>query len=376
MFLVLSLAVLSPAILGLMPPSAGEEPRVERRLQAMGTQLRLVVEAVDRKAALAGGEAAIRAIEAAETRLSTWRAESELSRFNRSPVGEPVILSAELARDLTDALACSRETDGAFDPTIGRLVRAWSLRDGGRQPSPQELEDARRSTGPAKLELQGRRALRSMKDLEVEEGAFGKGAGLADALAALAADPLIRRASLDLGGQLAFYGEGVRWRFVLADPRDRRREVLALEVDGGSVATSGNSERGFELAGRRHGHLLDPRTGESAPDFGSLTVWTDDPLRADCLSTGLYVLGPEAALAWAAMRDGVEVLVLDDEDGHLRARATAGFSGHLAALTEALELRFFPHEERTEIDHEDSVSHWGPEPRAEGSSFSAHHQGE
>jgi thiamine biosynthesis lipoprotein len=116
--------------------------------------------------------------------------------------------------------------------------------------------------------------------------------------------------------------------------------VAELSIEGGSVSTSGNGERGIVVEGERLGHILDPRTGAPAPDFGSLTVWTADPLRADCLSTGLYVLGPEWALAWAAAHPGVEVLVLRTDGGQLRALASPGLRGRLRSLDPELEIEF------------------------------------
>ena len=181
--------------------------------------------------------------------------------------------------------------------------------------------------------------MRRRPGLLVEEGAWGKGSGLADALAALAAVPGVVRTSLDLGGQVAVSGPGV-WQVPVADPRRRDRSVAVLSIDGGSVSTSGNSERGIEVAGRKLGHILDPRTGEPVPDFGSLTVWAADPLRADCLSTGLYVLGPERALAWAAAHPDVEVLVLRPEGDRLRALASPGLKGKIRTLSPEVEIEF------------------------------------
>jgi thiamine biosynthesis lipoprotein len=157
-----------------------------------------------------------------------------------------------------------------------------------------------------------------------------------DALDALRRDG-VARASLDLGGQVAVLGG---WEIPVADPRHRDRSVAVLKVDGGSVSTSGNGERGIVVEGKRLGHILDPRTGAPAPDFGSLTVWTADPLRADCLSTGLYVLGPERALAWAAAHPGVEVLVLRTEGDRLRALASPGLRGRLKPLDSEMKIEF------------------------------------
>ncbi len=239
-------------------------------------------------------------------------------------------LSPALARELAAARECWRETEGAFDPAIGELVVAWGLRTGGKIPGDEERRAAQAAGGFDGLRLAPAAAVRLRAGAVIEEGGFGKGAGLAAALDALASLPGIRSAVLDLGGQLAFVGAGRR-EVLIADPRRRDRPVLALAVEAGSVSTSSDSER--------PGHLLDPRTGEPAADFGSLTVWAADPLRADCLSTGLFVLGPERALEWAAARPEVEVLALVREGERLRAVATPGLAGRLRLLVEGIEIQ-------------------------------------
>ncbi len=324
---------------GLVLVAAATVPSrpVERRLALMGTRLDLTVEAPDRAIALAASEKAVGALEAAEARLSTWREDGELARLNRSPVGAPFALSPALAAELQSARQCWEETGGAFDPTVGPLVAAWGLRSGGRLPSAAELRQALAATGMAGLALQGGTAVRLRPGVAVEEGGFGKGAGLKAAVAALAASGATA-ATLDLGGQLAVFGPGRR-ELTVADPGRRDRPVVTLAIDRGSVATSGNSERGIVVGGRRYGHILDPRTGRPAPDFGSLTVWTDDPLTADCLSK-LYVLGPERALNWAAAHPGVEVLALLPSGKGVRALASRGLRGRLAAVGEGVKIEF------------------------------------
>ncbi len=319
------------------PPEAGT---VERHLAMMGTSLAVVVEADRRATALAASERAVAALEATEARLSTWRDDSELARLNRAPADRPVAISPELAADLAAARRCWRETGGAFDPTVGALAAAWGIRAGGRTPSAAELRTARAATGMAAVALGGEAAAtatvtRGLPGLVFDEGGFGKGAGLDRALAALAA-PGVERTWLDLGGQVAVAdfagvaagpnetGRATHWRLAVADPADRDRPAVALAIDGGSVATSGTAERGR--------HLLDPRRGRPAADFGSLTVWAPSAVEADCLSTGLYALGAGQALTWAAARPGVEVMVLARRGGRLVARATAGLAGRLAPL--------------------------------------------
>jgi thiamine biosynthesis lipoprotein len=316
----------------------------------MGTALEIEVEARDRAAALAASEKAVAALEAAEARLSTWRDDTELARLNRAPVGERVPLSAHLAADLAAARHWSQETGGTFDPAVGPLVKAWGLRQGGRLPSSEERAAAVAASKMDGLQLEAGTAMRRRADLVLEEGAWGKGAGLADAVAALASDRAVTRAILDLGGQVALYSRAARgarapWAVPVADPLRRDRPMVELTVDGGSISTSGDSERGIVAGGHKLGHHLDPRTGDPAPSFGSVTVWTENALDADCLSTGLYVMGPEAAMAWAAGHPGIEVLVLRTRAGSqetgLEALATPGLAGRLKALDPAVHIHFW-----------------------------------
>ncbi len=315
---------------------------VERRVVLMGTHLRIEVTARDRTAAHAATERVIAAVRAAEARLSTWRDDTELARWNRATVGEPIAISAELQADLKRATRWSTATRGAFDPGVGLLVEAWALRTGGRQPSAAELERARANGGGirAAVRFDGDTATRMHDGLRIEEGGFAKGVALDAARVELVEDRAVRSAYLDFGGQVTVVGAPQRW--AIADPRDRDRPICALMLSSGSLANSGNSERGIEVDGRRLGHLLDPRTGRPAADFGSLAVWSPDATDADCLSTGLYVLGADGALEFAARQADCEVVVLEVRGDDLRVRASAGLRGRLVPLVPDLKIEFAP----------------------------------
>jgi len=336
-----------------------ECPVVDRWAGAMGTGLALTIEAPSRAEALSASEAVLRAIEATEQRLSTWREDSELSELNRSASGERIVLSSELAHELAAVHRWSRLTQGAFDPAVGALVRAWDLRGAGRIPTAEERQAAIVLGGiAAALELDGRSALRVDPSLLLEEGGFGKGAGLDAALSALRGTKACS-ATLDFGGQVAWYapigahaprGEsggpdaatdrrGARGRpFDIADPRDRSRRIATLRSARNSAATSGNSEHARVVGGRTIGHLLDPRSGEPAANFGSVTVVADLAIDADCLSTGLFVLGPERALEFAAEHAAIDVVVVEVlPSGHLRLRASAGVAETIELLVEDID---------------------------------------
>jgi thiamine biosynthesis lipoprotein len=308
----------------------------------MGTTLDLVLEAPRRAAALAASELAVAAVEAVEERLSTWRAGSELSRLNRSGLGEPRELSRELGGELARAFAWREVTGGAFDPALGPLLTAWDLHGKGRRPSAGELADALSNSGPDAFrgELPWR-LVRLRPGAGLDAGGFGKGAALDAALAELRRVGVLR-ARLDFGGQLAVLGASPAHISAIAAPDERARGVLEIELAEGSLATSGNSERALVIDGERVGHLLDPRSGEPAEDFGSVTVWCPSAFDADCLSTGLFVLGPEGALDFAARRPGVEVVVLTRAGDRLRARASSGLRGRLHSLDPSLSIEWIP----------------------------------
>ena len=323
-----SLLRLSLCLNGLWGLPIAEPALVERRLAVMGTLLDIRVEGVDRASALEASEAAAREIDRVEALLSTWKPGGPLDRLNRARPGEPVPIGAETAALLSDVFAWSLRTDGAFDPTVLPLIRAWDLRAAGRVPGERELSRALAATGRSRfgLDTGGAVAWRLSSEAGIDEGAWGKGYALDRAAAALR-HAGAREALLDLGGQVLVLG---RVFVTTADPRDRSRAAARLDVANASVSTSGNSERGLTVGGRRVGHLLDPHTGRPASDFGSATAVAPSGLDADVLSTAFFVLGPEKGLALSEdlRRRGFanEALFLVVEAGRVRALASPGLS--------------------------------------------------
>jgi len=278
---LVGLALLALAALPGCASGEAEAVVIERELGVMGTHLALRIAAPTRAQALAASEAAVRAVEATEARLSNWRADSELARL----VDTSAPSSPQLAADLAALAPCAARVAGAFDPTVASPGR-----------------------GPHGA---------------IDSGGFGKGRALDLALAAARAHGATR-VELDLGGQTARLVDGAAHELQLADPRDRTRAVVAVETAFASAATSCQSERA--------GHVVDPTSGAAAPFEGALTVFANDALLADVLSTGLFVLGPQRALALAELHDDFEVLVLEPTDGGLRVRTSAGLVGRVRAL--------------------------------------------
>lgn len=324
----------------ILTPRAIAEParaHVERRTWVMGTRLVVAVEADKRSTALEASEAALDAVAAVESRLSTWRDDSELSKLNGAAPGTGVALSRELEADLREARYWWSATDGAFDPGIAPLVEIWDLRGSGRVPSDAELDVTRTASGLEFLVLEPGVARLAKAGFGIEEGGFGKGIALRSAVAA-ARDAGAGCVVLDFGGQISMNGScGAAW-VEIAHPDDRHRGLARLEMGVGSIATSGNSERGLNVDGARHGHILDPRSGRPAVDWGTVTVVTEDPVTADCVSTALLVMGPKQGVDWLRGRPDIDAVFVERSGDTTEMTATAGLVGRLETFGGKVEF--------------------------------------
>ena len=273
----------------------------------MGTEMRAVACAESRESGVAALEAAFAAIREVENRLSTWIEASELSRLNAAPPRQWVELSGPTARLLVEMRAWSARTHGAFDPAVGMLLNAWDVRGAGRVPADAELARALDATGIRFVEIDSDNPrARRLRGVLLDAGAFGKGAGLRAAEAALLQVAGLHSAVLDFGGQIEIVtrsGSAQRWTIEVADAARRQAPLERIRTGPVSVATTGASERFFEVDGRRFGHVIDPRSGRPVPAWGSVTVVAADPVTADVLSTALFVMGPETAIEWSGKTD-------------------------------------------------------------------------
>ena len=310
-------------------------PRVERTVHLMGTWATLGVQAADRAGGLQALEQMVVVIEGAEASLSTWRTDSVLSALNRQPVREPFGLPPALCGLWSSLARWHRLTRGAFDPAVGRLGEAWGLRAGGSVPAPDALRAAREVTGFAHFRFDaGTCRVTRTGNATLDAGAFGKGEALRRLMAASSeGHPWM----VDFGGQVAVGGEpaGAGWPVAVSHPARRHQPALELTLAAGSLATSGASERTWVVGSRPVAHILDPRTGLPVHRPESVTVWHEDPLAADILSTALYVMGAEVGLDHAD-RHGVAALFLipypDRGPGPVTVRASRMFEARFPAI--------------------------------------------
>lgn len=253
--------------------------------------------------------------------MSSWEVESELSRFNRQPIGRWFALSPEFATVIAAALHWAEASGGAFDPTAGTLVDLWGFGPLpiASLPSPIGTAVARESSGWRNLDWDpAARRLARRTGLTLDLSGIAKGFGVDQAAAALLAlgigDFLV-----EVGGELR--GEGLKpdgqpWWVDLEIPPGLRLSPIRLALHGCAVATSGDYRRFIQRDGRRLAHSIDPRTGAPVDnDLAAVSVIVGDCMTADALATALIVLGPEDGPRFAEAHDVAALFVRREGDG-------------------------------------------------------------
>lgn len=268
-------------------------------------------------------------LERLEQQFSTYRPNSELSRFNLARTTDWITVSPELARVATDSRALSVLTGGAFDATIFPLVDLWGFgpqRRSGPPPSAAEISAARARTDFRRLESRAAPpALRKTSaDLAADFSSMAKGFA-ADTVAAQLSALGSTDHYVQIGGDIATVGTRP-WRVAIEQPAASAPPAQAFDLTGQALSTSGDAHNSFTHAGRHYGHILDPRTGEPvASPLASVSVIAPTCAQSSARATALFVLGPAAGFA-LAVRERWSALFLIREGPSLTARPTPEFS--------------------------------------------------
>ncbi|HKD36183.1 MAG TPA: FAD:protein FMN transferase [Pirellulales bacterium] len=282
----------------------------------MAVDFRIVLYAPNEVAAKEAAAAAFARIKQIDEMMSDYKADSELSKLSdTSPSPAPVHLSDDLWRVLNRAKEASQQTSGAFDCTVGPIVKLWRrARRTGDVPSPDAVAAARKAVGDGFLELdrekQTARLLQPKMRLDL--GGIAKGYG-SDAALVVLKERGISRALVAGSGDIAVGDPppGKKgWRIGVAplEPSNPpNRYVLVADV---GVSTSGDSLQHVEIAGRRYSHVIDPRTGIALTDHCSVTVVAPNATASDALSTGISVLGPKEGIAVADKLPGTAAFIV------------------------------------------------------------------
>jgi thiamine biosynthesis lipoprotein len=260
-----------------------------------------------------------------DRQMSTYRDDSEISRFNRAADDEWFTVSPAVLNVVQAAQAISEKTNGAMDVTVGPLVRLWHFGPGdqhGRNtrppfkpPTNAELAKVRKCVGYKLLDIREAPPVlrKRCPGLEVDLSSIASGWTI-DQLTELLIDHGVESFMVELGGEVRARGQredGEPWRVAIERPLVGKREMqAAIPLANAAIATAGGTQKFFEHAGQRYSHIIDPSTGRPVTHtLASVTVAADSCMQADGWDTPLLVLGPELGFE-CAEKNGVAAMFI------------------------------------------------------------------
>ena len=263
-------------------------------------------------------------LEKVDASMSTWREDSELSRFNSlSDQSQWTEISPALYEVLDRARQISQLTGGAFDVTIGPVVNLWGFGPNARPdevPAAEDLSSVLSATGYDKLELRADPpAVRANPQQYVDLSAIAKGYGV-DVVARFLTSEGVSSFLVEIGGEVSAQGrkpDGDVWRLAIEEPVSDQRQVnRVVALGAGAMATSGDYRNYYESEGRRFSHTIDPEDGRPIDhNLASVTVIADDCMTADALATAFNVMGLDKAKALATRENIAAYFIVRGNDG-------------------------------------------------------------
>ena len=273
-------------------------------------------------------------LESLDNQMSTWDADSALSGYNRAEADTWHPVPPDLYKVVDYALEVARETDGAYDPTVGPLVNLWGFGPGDgafEVPADEAIRKTRERTGWSRVELNPeKRTLLQPGGVYLDLSSVAKGYAV-DKVADFLGARGIKAFLVEIGGELRALGEkpgGRAWRVAVEKPQSgpSRQVEQVLPLRDRAMATSGDYRNFREVDGELYSHTIDPRTGRPVEHrLASVTVLTSNCMQADALATALNVMGPEEGMAFARQRNLPVLMLIRTDDGGLREMATERF---------------------------------------------------
>jgi thiamine biosynthesis lipoprotein len=264
--------------------------------------------------------------------MSTWRADSEISRFNDSTSTEWFDVSSQTYSLLQAAVRIHQQSGGTFDPTVSPLVELWGFGHTLPQqglPDDSQIRSTLQHTGLEKLLLDNsvKRIRKTIPQLQLDLSAIAKGYAV-DEVARIVSTQGIRDYLVEIGGEIRVAGnnpEGERWRVAIEYPHiDKLRSAaLILSVTDAAIATSGDYRNFIEINGTHYSHIIDPLTGRPVTHHpASVTVITRDCLSADAWATALSVIGASKGVALA---DSLQIAAMFIERDGDKLKTTSSY---------------------------------------------------
>lgn len=257
--------------------------------------------------------------------FNPYREKSELYKLNHSN-GKWMKVDPRLFNVLKYSTDFSKETNGEFDPTLGKVVVLWGFNTDDpnkwRLPQPSEISGALKHTGYKYVEFKGNE-VRLLNGVWIDLGAIAKG---------YAVDVLLKMAKMndpsssgyvDIGGDIGIIGPkygNQPWKIGIRNPRGTINDAIAhVYLYKGTIATSGDYERFIIKNGKRYYHIFDPKTGYSPNNFESITTISTSGILSDAFGTAAMVGGMEKTQKWSKGL-GVAYLIVD-EKGHVETNS-------------------------------------------------------
>lgn len=334
--------VMIALLLGLesqvVPLVAGDKlDRFEFVQIRMGIPVRILVYAEQQTAANQAAEAAFERIRQIDQALSDYDPDSEIRRLaSQHPVGTPVPASDDLLTVACAAKDLSSRSGGAFDVTIGPVVKLWRIaRRKHALPDPDKVREALSQTGDQWLLVDPKARTVTLKQpgMQLDFGGIAKGYAADEAYKVLV-DHHLPIALVAAAGDIRVGNPppGTSgWRVEVEDKTqpagtDRKPRILILANQG--VSTSGDTYQFLEIDGVRYSHLVDPKTGLGLTTPGSVSILAPTAMQADGLASAVSVLGPERGLELIARTPETEALMVYlDQNGVRQIRQSAHWPG-------------------------------------------------
>ncbi|WP_162532327.1 FAD:protein FMN transferase [Candidatus Scalindua japonica] len=273
--------------------------------------------------------------------MSNYKKTSVLSELNKNAPSGPADCNKELADVIEQSLQYSEITDGAFDITIGPLMKKWGFfKKQGRIPGKEELESVLGSVSYKNIIIEAK-AKKSLAENPVTEktvsfknpgtqidlGGIGKGYAV-DRVTLVLKQNGINSALINFAGNIYTFGtppERTSWVIGLQHPRESEGLLGTFDIKDKAVSTSGDYEKFFTIDGKRYSHIIDPRTGNPVKGVVSVTIVAESATRADALSTGVFVMGQEKGMALIEKLPDVEgIIVYEGAGSRLSTKTSSG----------------------------------------------------
>ena len=321
---------------------AQKQPQVLKYAgQTMGTSYHIkIVAALDDTDKYDGLQAEIDSVlRGVNMKMSTYIPESEISRFNVFQESTPFEVSPQVVKVLRKALELNKDSQGAFDITVGPLVNLWGFgKDGSREepPSDEEIAEVHAYVGSNMLHIiDDRHISKDNPHTEIDLSAIAKGYGV-DVVADYLHTRGFKNYLVEIGGEIVVRGKnnGKLWRVGIDRPEfdenpGRELEEIIQLSDAG-IATSGDYRNYFVAENKVYNHEIDPVSGKSImTGVASATVIAPDCMTADGLATALMVMGADKGLKMIESKKGVEAFMILREGNDFKEVMSSGFAKYL-----------------------------------------------